>query len=321
MGIDLIKYSWSKRLGLTAYILSISLLLLLAIDIPYVWSIQPFGSFMGEEADVIGSVMMSLPVIGTSAIFLSVGKWLYGPWSKCTTVGIILIFSHLLQNTTLAWAIYSSGSDPRETDTTVCTDCNFDYRGSFFFDGAGMAGPYIDDIIKSLGHVGIKNAHAVIREDWSDGVVLDVFNVLTLRNRDEKDTKLALRGSTGRQFNLIGYSFGALQAAQASIDYADTGREINFLVLIAAPISSEFLISLQNHPNIGNVIIVNLDGDPIFAGMSVFELAASLPKLALSFLKGRYGYIDSHFILGGKPPIGNSYRMALGKKLYEVGLR
>jgi len=313
---------WRKGLSLAAKIGALCLLSLVAIDIPYVWTIRPYGSFMGREADFLGVAMLSVPAILASGILLWIDRRLSGRWGQLTAICIALALFHVIQGATLARASYKSVV-PNEISNPSPSTFTVPYKGSFFFDGAGMQGPYIRDMVEALGHAGIDNVHAINREDWSNGVVSDVINVLGERSRDTEDTNLTLKGAEGIQFNLIGYSFGALQASQAAIDYADRGHKVDHLVLIAAPISKEFLDALKGHPNIHEIITIEFGryGDPIRAGMSKGELMLSLPKLALNFLRGKYGNIGGHFLLGGSPPVGSDYRRELAKNLYRSGLR
>ena len=291
-----------------------------AADIPYVWTIRPYGSFMGKEAEFLGCAMLSISVIFASGIFLWIGRILDGRWGALGPVCAALVFFLLIQNTTLAWASYR-GNTSNESDKLISSDPILPNRGTFFFDGAGMQGPYIANMVHALESAGITNAQAVRRKDWSNGVVADVIDVFSKRHRDKKETDLRRKGNAAGQFNFIGYSYGGLQASQAAIDFADSGETIDFLVLVAAPISREFLEALKNHENIREVKIINFDGDLIKAGMSTSELVMSVPDLVLEFLMGKYGYIRGHFLLGGSPPVGNPQRKELARRLYEFGLR
>jgi pimeloyl-ACP methyl ester carboxylesterase len=60
------------------------------------------------------------------------------------------------------------------------------------------------------------------------------------------------------QFNLVGYSYGSLIAAQTAHVYASNGHIIDHLVLIASPIDNDFLHELKCNKNIRRVIIIDL---------------------------------------------------------------
>ncbi len=196
------------------------------------------------------------------------------------------------------------------------------YKGTTFFGGAGMEGNYIDDMVAALTDAGIGNVRAANPEHWSRGsTISDAIGVLVERERDHEQSNLSEFGETGEQFNLVGYSHGGLQAAQAAADFADRGGWVDNLVLIGSPISQEFLTRLQNHVNIGSVKIINLagQGDPLHAGMGTGELVASVPELALQFLDSGS---DGHFYYtGNNDPANRLRRRELAKQLYKLGLR
>jgi len=196
-------------------------------------------------------------------------------------------------------------------------------RGTTFFGGAGMNGKYITDMVEALNEVGVMNARSADSEKWSNGTIADVIDVLDKRNRDDQDSDLSAMGKRGERFNLIGYSYGALQASQAAIDHADKGGEVDHLVLIGAPISGEFLEKLKKHPNIGKVEVIDLGthGDPIKAGMSTGELFRSVPKLGFDFSSNEDEGRKGHFYYGGKSKEGKRRRRELAKRLHGMGLR
>jgi len=186
-----------------------------------------------------------------------------------------------------------------------------------------MDGAYIENMVKALEENGIKNTRAADRDKWSGGTVSDAFDVLSKRSRDGSKSDLSAMGTKGEQFNLIGYSYGALQASQAALDYADNGGKVDHLVLVGAPISKQLLEQLQKHPNIGKVEVIDLDehGDPIKAGMSTGDLVMSVPELGLDFSSGVNGEGKGHFYYGGNSPTGDSRRRKLAKTLFDLGLR
>jgi hypothetical protein len=129
------------------------------------------------------------------------------------------------------------------------------------------------------------------------------------------------------QFNLIGYSFGSLIAAQSAIYYADKGKTVNHLVLIGSPISKSFLEELKNHKNIGKVIIRNLKqyGDPIYAGMPKSELTENfdtITKLITQFVSCDGEETGKgHFYYAPGDKRGQTRRAELAADIYKEGLR
>lgn|GEM_PF-6569826 len=158
------------------------------------------------------------------------------------------------------------------------------YRGTTFFGGAGMEGEYINDMVEAMKEAGIKNARAADKELWSKGIIKDAMNARSERKRDDEPSDLSRMGKEGKQFNLVGYSYGGLQAAQAAADHADEGGYVDNLVLVGTPIDKTFLAKLQSHPDIGGVRVIDLTkhGDPIKAGMSGRELLKAVPELQIS---------------------------------------
>lgn len=200
-------------------------------------------------------------------------------------------------------------------------------KGTTFFGGAGMNGGYIDDMVKALEEAGVGNVRAADPRKWSRGdFVHDGIAVPFLNQRDRKPSDLSGFGEEGEQFNLIGYSFGGLQAAQAAADYADRGGKVDNLVLLGAPIEREFLEQLQNNPNIKSVKIIDLTehGDPIKAGMSDVEVLLSTPELGVQFVRGMMDDEQpkpGHFRYSGLDEQSRRLRRALAKQLVEQGLK
>ena len=205
-------------------------------------------------------------------------------------------------------------------------------KGTTFFPGAGMAGRYIPDVIDALKEAGIANARAANPEIWSNGSVADLISIPTERDRDGGPSDFTHFGTQGDQFNLIGFSFGGLQAAQAAADYADFGGKVDHLVLIGTPISGAFLASLREHPNIGAVKVIDLQdkGDPTRAGAEFDEFRSTLVELgkqsaSLSESPSGVGRADSsghfYFTGNGSAEEGKRRRRALARELFDFGLR
>ncbi|WP_257668292.1 RHS repeat-associated core domain-containing protein [Parapedobacter tibetensis] len=81
----------------------------------------------------------------------------------------------------------------------------------------------------------------------------------------------------GEQFNLMGYSYGAVLQAHVALRLANAGHKIDNLVLIGSPIStkSELYKSLTSNKNIRQVLRYDIPGDKL-----------SNPKNILEFIQG-----------------------------------
>jgi aryl carrier-like protein len=195
-------------------------------------------------------------------------------------------------------------------------------RGTFFIGGAGMDGLYIPHLVKALQNARIKSAVYLDREKWSRGVREDAVNG-TLNHREYSPKfpgLLRIRPNSFKQFNLIGYSYGSLMAAQLAAKYGRNGTDINHLVLIGSPIARDFLTMLRGMKTIKKTIVINLDkqGDPIFAGMDMIDLLTCLPKLGYQhFLTDGEG----HFYYSKEGATGHKRHQALAEALYKLGLR
>ncbi|MFA6019780.1 MAG: alpha/beta fold hydrolase [Rhodospirillales bacterium] len=197
-------------------------------------------------------------------------------------------------------------------------------KGTYYFGGAGMDGAYIGDMVNAMQENGVGNAQAVDRSKWSSGEEIDAPMTLLRRNRDGAQTDFSQFGKDGEQFNMVGYSHGGLQAAQAAADYASAGGKVDHLVLVGTPVSREFLDKLKSNPNIGKVIVKDIEGqgDPIRAGMSAGEHIRSLPKLMEDRSAGEeQGRSLGHFYYAGDDAVGSLRRRELAKQLYDWGLR
>ena len=121
-------------------------------------------------------------------------------------------------------------------------------KGTFFLGGAGMDGIYIPRLIEAFHKVGIRSAIYLDREKWSEGQYIDALvNVFFGRDYDPLfPMLLRIHPNSHKQFNLIGYSYGSLIAAQLAAKYARHGSLVDHLVLIGSPISESFLTMLRN---------------------------------------------------------------------------
>lgn len=120
------------------------------------------------------------------------------------------------------------------------------------------------------------------------------------------------------QFNIVGYSWGAVIAARSAIYHARAGIKIDHLVLIGAPINKSLRDAVSSHPNIGSTTIIDLKdkGDPIYAGISDEELMKASVELGKQMLNG-----GGHFYYSGDNAEGKARRRELAKLLYAKGMR
>ncbi len=193
-------------------------------------------------------------------------------------------------------------------------------KGTFFLGGAGLNGVYIPKLVKALHNAGIKSAVYLDREKWSAGQNTDAsIGVFLGRDYDPRfPMLLRINPNAHKQFNLIGYSYGSLIAAQLAAKYARKGSVVNYLVLIGSPISESFLRILEGMDRIKKIIIINLDkqGDPIYAGMEASEIVTGSLKLREQMIKG-----EGHFYYAKEDSTGDKRREKLAEELYSQGLR
>lgn len=201
-----------------------------------------------------------------------------------------------------------------------------------------MVGDYNQDMVDALTEAGISDAtygnySALIT--GADAYLPDLIDMLgdaallIAYNQDPKgtvsDLRFALRDIEVSkslpkcgQFNLIGYSWGAVVAARTAVYHAERGIVVDHLVLIGAPINLSLLNAVKNHGKIKKAIVINLGqyGDPIYAGITDEEIVKAAPKLAFQMLLE-----TGHFYYSGSSETGRSRRRVLSKSLYAEGLR
>jgi|SRR5690554_1310210 len=202
-----------------------------------------------------------------------------------------------------------------------CTQPGEQISGTYFFPGAGMDGAYIRPMVKAMREAGINSAMYVDRDKWSGGTAMDAAVGSVLGRDYDPRFPMLLRVATNQtasQFNLIGYSYGSVVAAQLAAKYARQGTVVDHLVLIGSPISQAFLEMLRDITDIRKVVVIDLDehGDPIYAGMSVIELFMELPLLA-----SQMPHSEGHFYYADPSEVGNERRRKLAEELYRVGVR
>ncbi|AZE14361.1 hypothetical protein [Pseudomonas chlororaphis] len=124
---------------------------------------------------------------------------------------------------------------------------------------------------------------------------------------------------TSGQFNIVGYSWGAVIAARSAMYHARKDIIVDHLVLIGAPINQDLKDAVTGHPKIIKTIIIDLTdkGDPIYAGMTDAELVGVAPELAGQMS----GTNQGHFYYSGDDADGQLRHRELAKRLYDEGLR
>jgi len=186
-----------------------------------------------------------------------------------------------------------------------------------------MTNEYMPDMKKAIEEAGIKNVRVADVNKWSNGSLPgDAIDVLFDNSRDSEQSDLSSFGTQGEQFNLIGFSYGGLQAAQAAADYADKGGIVDNLVLMATPIEKGFLEYLQNHPNIKSVRILNLTdkGDPVKADITDGKIIVAVPELIVQG-SGKGAARIGHSYYSGAGPVGQIRRRELASKFASWGLK
>ncbi len=199
-------------------------------------------------------------------------------------------------------------------------------HGTIYWGGAGLDGPYVEGKLQALRDAGVANVSAgqvdTARRNFPQiGMFLDALRAGTsLREEDPGDWVLAPppQASSG-PFNLIGYSYGSLIAAQTAAYHARHGFKVDRLVLIGSPIGPGLLASLRAHPRVGEVLVIDLaeHGDPIRAGMPQGELTQAAPLLARQMLAQR-GEGHFHYAVDGE--LGRQRWASLAARLRKAGL-
>jgi len=217
-------------------------------------------------------------------------------------------------------------------------DCEFTFVG-----GAGTGGPYLESFRKAfekagIQHVDVPNQGDVTGDPRKDAplyrVAPDVLGVPMINDLAfakslvgdpaYKEAAEHSRSLGDEQYNLGGYSYGAAVQAANAYAIAENGGKVDNLVLVGAPINKDLYDAVRNHPNIKNVITLDLGeyGDPIHAGMTDDEFRRALPKLMDQFGTQKFGQQSiGHFYYSGADPIGDRRREALARSLVQRGVR
>jgi Thioesterase domain len=201
-----------------------------------------------------------------------------------------------------------------------------------FIGGAGDRGAYKQDFVRALTDAGIENVRPsdppiTIGGKSSLGFLVDAAAGVPFLNGDAGpfriyDPQLAKRSSRPEEpYNLIGYSWGAVLAAQQAVATADKGEKVDNLILIGAPINQSLVDQIASKPNIKNVIYVNLTehGDAIYPGMTDLEIVWD--GLGLAWDMYAHGPGTGHFYYSSDDAEGARRRDDLAAKLKGQGLK
>ncbi|MDP9902026.1 hypothetical protein [Variovorax ginsengisoli] len=201
-------------------------------------------------------------------------------------------------------------------------------RGTLYWGGAGLDGPYIKPQMEAFQRAGIEHVNIGLtntaNKEIGDriGPLIDAIRAGLLIRYEDDDEWVITSGMTdaSAQFNLIGYSYGSLLAAQTANFYANKGHVIDHLVMIASPISEDFLTKLKGAKNIKKVVVVDLTqfGDPIHAGISQ---AALIEGMATLKRQQDAGLGEGHFYYAHIVKDSKSRWNALAQKMVAAGLR
>ncbi|MDM0107650.1 hypothetical protein QTH97_22065 [Variovorax sp. J22R24] len=198
-------------------------------------------------------------------------------------------------------------------------------RGTIYWGGAGLDGDYISPQLQALEEAGLRNLYVGFDSSarayvGPAGMFIDALRAGSTYRFEEQSRTWSIRGMNGggRQFNLIGYSYGSLLAAQTANYYASIGHDIDHLVLIGSPIDVDFLHALQRNRHIRKVVVINLaeHGDPIYAGMSSWELVKATPILVDQMRRG-----EGHFYYAAIAGDSETRWKTLAGRVFTEGLR
>jgi hypothetical protein len=201
-------------------------------------------------------------------------------------------------------------------------------RGTLYWGGAGLDGPYVKPQMAAFQEAGIEHVNVGLtntaNQDFGGraGPLLDAIRAgLVIRYEDSGEWIITSGMDTdAAQFNLIGYSYGSLLAAQTANFYAAKGHIVDNLVLIASPIDADFLGKLKSASNIKKVVVVDLTqfGDPIHAGISQRALIEGMSTLKR---QQDAGLGEGHFYYAHIVRDSKGRWASLAQKLTREGLR
>lgn len=199
-------------------------------------------------------------------------------------------------------------------------------RGTVYWGGAGLDGPYIADQLSALQEAGLKYVYGGTRTySMPVDAIRSGFSVRYRGSPVDEDWAIkGMEDNPSTQFNMIGYSYGSLLAAQTAHFYAHNGHIVDNVVLVGSPIDEDFLRDLKKQKNIKNVVLRDLKefGDPLFAGMSQLRLVVSGITLARQMQKTQQtGEGFGHFYYASATEGGARRRRDLARFIYRQGLR
>ena len=179
-----------------------------------------------------------------------------------------------------------------------------------FTMGDHASTPYTNmtDNISNLSQYGGAISREITGLDAADSRIKDYYNnVLSdLTTNPLED---------GEQLNLAGVSAGSVLTAQTALLLANEGTRVDNVILIGSPISedSELFKSLKNNSNIGNVILKNLEDDPITnaGSKSVGEKIGVMREI------GSQGDGGKHVQFSNDPKV----REKIAKELVDEGIK
>jgi pimeloyl-ACP methyl ester carboxylesterase len=201
-------------------------------------------------------------------------------------------------------------------------------RGTLYWGGAGLDGPYVQPQLEAFRRAGIGNVSVGLTNTANRdlgtvvGPLWDAVRAgLVIRYEDDSEWTITSGMDTAApQFNMIGYSYGSLLAAQTANFYSKCGHVVDHLVLIGSPIDAGFLAKLKAAPHIRRVVVIDLTkhGDPIHAGISQVDLIQAAP--ALKKQQDR-DLGEGHFYFAHIMKDSKARWDALAKRLAAEGLR
>jgi pimeloyl-ACP methyl ester carboxylesterase len=202
-------------------------------------------------------------------------------------------------------------------------------KGTLYWGGSGLDGVYIKPTLSALQKAGIKNVSVGLTNTATAnvpliGTIIDAFRAGSLiRFKDDADWTISYgMDNDSEQFNLIGYSYGSLLAAQTANFYAKSGVIVDHLVLIGSPIDGSFLNDLKANKKIKKVTVLDLKnrGDEIYAGITQRELLdlRFAKKLGEDMASGRG---QGHFYYAHPIPELPQRVEALANWLVQQGLK
>jgi hypothetical protein len=127
----------------------------------------------------------------------------------------------------------------------------------------------------------------------------------------------------GEQVNLCGYSTGSVIMAQVALNLADSGQNIDFLVLIGSPISnaSPLYKDLSSRPRVKRIIRIDIPGDDVATLNASSSGSPVLSRELLAAISFAWtGNEHPHFKYAMNSA-ADTARAELAAQLYNAGVR